>query len=79
MEDLVGDIKHWTQESHIGEITVFIEFPKRYKHEIGVSIPLDTNKISKGRISVDDRHSMYGPLGILLCLLVCKHHPGVVL
>ena len=57
----------------------FIEFPKRYKHEIGVSIPLDTNKISKGRIFGDDRHSMYCLLGIPPCLPACKYHPGVML
>ena len=56
----------------------FIEFSQRYKYEIEVNIPLDTNKISKGRIFGDDQHSMYGPLGIPPCLPVCKHHPGVM-
>ena len=78
LEYLVGDIKHWTQENHIGERTAVIEFLKWNKHEIGVSIPLDTNKISKDKIFGDDRHSMYGPLGNPPCLRACKHHPGVM-
>ena len=74
LENLVGDIKRVILEEEL----LLLILPNGTNMKSGCYIPLDTNKISKGRIFGDDQHSMYGLLGTPPCLSVCKRHPGVM-